>query len=85
MLYLRTWNALKFIFAAKGIFGAKASSSFPPKILSLVVLSLSFVVVALFVLERKEMRLVLLLLALEEEVVVSKHRAHNTESKEFRR
>jgi len=31
------------------------------------------------------MRLVLLLLALEEEVVVSKHRAHNTESKEFRR
>jgi hypothetical protein len=26
-----------------------------------------------------------LLLALEEEVVVSKHRAHNTESKEFRR
>jgi Na+-translocating ferredoxin:NAD+ oxidoreductase RnfD subunit len=83
-LYLRTWNALKFIFAAKGIFGANASSSFPPKILSLVVLSLSFVVVALFVLERKEMRLVLLL-ALEEEVVVSKHRAHNTESKEFRR
>jgi hypothetical protein len=83
-LYLRTWNALKFIFAAKGIFGA-TSSSFPPKILSLVVLSLSFVVVALFVLERKEMRLVLLLLALEEEFVVSKHRAHNTESKEFRR
>jgi hypothetical protein len=70
-------------FAAKGIFDDKASSSFPRKILSLVVLSLSFVVVVPLVLERKEM-LLLLLLALEEEVV-SKHRAHNTESKEFRR